>query len=134
LEVGVNFSGGDPSNVGSHAREVMDLEINDDSDLARKMVKHRDFTMSAAAVIDAVADDIYDALYDYDKGRKATFGTVRAKAVVRPLRLFAASMRQGHRVSMAVVRLYQKKYAEDIAANRASKRKSKFNPGGKAAA
>lgn len=132
--MGVNFSGGDPANVGSHAREAMDLEVNDDADLARKMVKNRDFCMSAAAVVDAVADDVFDALYDYDKGRKNKFGAMRAKTVVRPLRLFAASMRQGHRVSMAVVRLYQKKYAEDIAANRASKRKSKFNPGGQKAA
>jgi hypothetical protein len=132
--MGVNFSGGDPANVGSHAREVMDLEIEDDADLARKMVKNRDFCMSAAAVVDAVADDVFDALYDYDKGRKTRYGTMRAKAVVRPLRLFAASMRQGHRVSMAVVRLYQKKYAEDIAANRATKRKSTFNPGGQKAA
>ena len=132
--MGVNFSGGDPSNVGSHAREVIDLEIDDDADLARKMVKNRDFCMSAAAVVDSVADDVFDALYDYDKGRKTKFGTTRAKAVVRPLRLFAASMRQGHRVSMAVVRLYQKKYAEDIAANRATKRKTKFNPGGQKAA
>jgi hypothetical protein len=132
--MGVNFSGGDPGNVGSHAREAMDLEVNDDADLARKMVKGRDFAMSAAAVVDALADDVFDALYDYDKGRKTKFGTMRAKAVVRPLRLFAASIRQGHRVSMAVVRLYNKKYAEDIAANRASKRRTKFNPGGKQAA
>lgn len=132
--MGVNFSGGNPANVGSIAREAMDMEVDDDADLARKMVKGRDFFMASAAVTDALADDIYDALYDYDKGRKSTFGTMRAKAVVRPLRLFAASQRQGHRVSMAVVRLYQKKYAEDIAANRATKRKTKFNPGGQKAA
>jgi len=133
--MGVNFSGGDPANVGSYARAAMDLEINDDADLARKMVTCRDFSMSAAAVVDSVADDVFDALYDYDRGQRGSlFRTVRAKAVVRPLRLFAASMRQGHRVCMAVVRVYQKKYAEDIAANRSAKRKTKFNPGGKTAA
>jgi hypothetical protein len=132
--MGVNFSGGDPANVGQHARTAMDLEVNNDADLAQKMVRTRDFTMSAAAVVDSVADDVFDALYDYDGSRKAPFRTVRAKAVVRPLRVFAASMRQGHRVCMAVVRIYQKKYAEDIAANRAAKRKSTFNPGGQKAA
>lgn len=124
----------DPAGVGSYAREAMDLEVNDSADISRKMDKHTDFTFSAASVIDSLADDIYDALYDYDMGRKAPFRTVRAKAVIRPLRLFAASMRQGHRVSMAVVRLYNKKYAEDIAAARAAKRKTKFNPGGNKAA
>jgi hypothetical protein len=127
----MNF-GTNPMSVGSMAAKIMDYEIRDDADLAQLAMLMRDFAQACGNVIDAGGDNIYTALFMYDRQRKR-FGKSRAERVVRPIRHFAAGMRFAHRFMMRAVLTYRKEYAEDINAATAAKTKPAFQPG-KAAA
>jgi len=123
----MNF-GVTPSTVGTMASKIADYEINSDADIAQLAMLMRDFAQGCGAIIDMGGDNIYTALFLYDRQKKR-FGKTRAERVVRPIRHFAATMRFSHRFMMRTVLNYRKEYAEDINAATASKRKSNFEPG-----
>jgi hypothetical protein len=128
----MNF-GASAQSVGTMASKIMDYEIKSDADIAQLAMLMRDFAQACGAVIDTGGDQIYTALFMYDRQRKR-FGKTRAERVVRPIRHFASGMRFAHRFMMRAVLTYRKEYAEDINEANASKKKAAFQPGGQAAA
>lgn len=123
----MNF-GVSPGTIGTTASKIADYEIKSDADIAQLCMLMRDFAQQCGAVIDMGADNIYTALFMYDR-RKKRFGKSRAERVVRPIRHFASGMRFAHRFMMRAVLTYRKEYAEDINAANANTRKSSFQPG-----
>jgi hypothetical protein len=123
----VNF-GTSSAAVGTMAAKIMDYEVKDDADIAQLAMLMRDFAQACGAVIDVGGDNIYTALFMYDRQKKR-IGKTRAEKVVRPIRHFAAGMRFSHRFMMRAVLTYRKEYAEDINAAHATKHKPAFKPG-----
>ena len=123
----MNF-GVTPGALGTTASKIADFEIRTDADIAQLCMLMRDFAQQCGAVIDMGADNIYTALYLYDRQKKR-FGKSRAERVVRPIRHFAAGMRFAHRFMMRAVLTYRKEYAEDINAANSNSKKPAFQPG-----
>lgn len=123
----MNF-GTSPQSVGAMASRLADYEINNDADIAQGAMLARDFALAAANILDAFGDNVYTALFMYDRQTRR-IGRTRAQRVVAPLRHYTRGVRFAHRFMMAVVLKYRKEYAEDINAANAGKRKQKFQPG-----
>lgn len=119
------------TNIGPIAKQIMEMTVQDDADMTRMCILMRDLANGCAAVIDCGADEIYDALYQYDRGKKM-LNARRPRRVVAPIRHFAAGMRFGHRFMFKAIQTYRKLYAPDISEQNSSKRKAKFTPGRKA--
>lgn len=119
------------TNIGPIAKQIMEMSIEDDADMVRMCILMRDLANGCAAVIDVGADEIYDALYQYDKGKRM-LNARRPRQITAPIRHYASMVRFAHRFMFKVIRLYRKLYADDIANQNAAKRKNKFTPGRKA--
>lgn len=119
------------TNIGPIAKQIMDMTVADDADLHKMCLLMRDLANGCAAVIDAGADEIYDALYQYDR-KKKLLNARRPQKVVSPIRHYASGLRFAHRFMMKAIMTYRKHYSEDISNENAAKRKTNFQPGRKA--
>lgn len=117
--------------VTNAGAKLLIWEFGDDADISEGAKMLNAFGFGAADVVDEYADLLYTQLYYHDLsiGKRSRR---RAQRVVKPLRSYAASMRNVHRYSMQNVLTYRKEYSEDIARNSA-RNKQTFRPGSRAA-
>jgi hypothetical protein len=116
--------------IGALDEKIRHVEVHNDEDLVNAAKLGRDLGFKAADLVDMVGDAVEDALEDHDRMRKTRFGVARSRSVVRMVRIYAAGLRQADRVFRSMVTTYEKKYAEERAANRKKDRKPHFTPGG----
>jgi hypothetical protein len=117
--------------VTNAGAKLLIWEFGDDADISEGAKMLNAFGFGAADVVDEYADLLFTALYYHDMsiGKKSRR---RPERVVKPLRSYAATLRNVHRYSLRNVQQYRKEYSEDIARN-SSHGKRTFRPGERAA-
>lgn len=117
-----------PGVLAAAATKLIQVEFGDDEDISRFAELYREYWISAAAVGHTGVDNLYTALWNYDREHKR-FGTTRAERVTRRLRGIPDHAMHAHRPAFLMVQQYRREYAEDIEMNSRSKQATKFRPG-----
>jgi hypothetical protein len=118
-----------PGVLAAAATKLIQVEFINDEDVSRFAELYREYWLAASAVGHTGVDNLYTALWHYDREHKR-FGTTRAERVTRPLRGIPDHAQNAHRAAMQMVLKYRREYAEDIEMN-SRKPKTAFRPGDK---
>ena len=119
--------------LAAAASKLLVAEFHSDEDISMGAVMYREYWLATAVVGHTFADNLYTALWEYDREHKR-FGSTRAQRVVKPLRELPDHAQMAHRPAMNMVLKYQREYAEDIELNSRPKQARPFRPGNPKAA